>query len=348
MIRVEKNKPDSGKYIDRTRGKEYNNIVTAVVFLPKTEENEMTKKEEREVLQQGLNLYSGILFHNQKFSDGKEDEIRYRFDCPEFATLREKYDLEKIAGKGSAFRKAKRLLHYFAPRLAHSSWFDNSVACNALELLEYSLNRPEQGINCLCKSKILQECCLALGIYARRVCIMPYSPYDFDNHVVTEIYDGKLKKWIMLDPTSDGFFVDEHKTPLSLLEIRRRFAEDEFVTFVSSAERTSDLRKLREKHIDQNAYLCKNLFFFYIDRDSEFGATGEVLAFVPENYSIKENSIANMRYRINHLPEEYLSFKEDLEKKAEELKTIDEYERTKIEAMTRPPVSAPVKVRLKK
>ena len=32
---------------------------------------------------------------------------------------------------------------------------------------------------------------------------MPYSPYDFDNHVVVEIYD---KKWIMLDPTTDGIF----------------------------------------------------------------------------------------------------------------------------------------------
>ena len=46
---------------------------------------------------------------------------------------------------------------------------------------------------------------------------MPYSPYDFDNHVVVEIYD---KKWIMLDPTIDGIFIDENRTPLSLLEIR--------------------------------------------------------------------------------------------------------------------------------
>ena len=167
------------------------------------------------MLQQTLDIYSGILFNNKNFEEGDECEINFNFDCPEFITLREKYNLEKIAGKGSDFKRAKRQLHYLVHRLKHSSWYDNHVPCNAIDLLEYSLNNPEQGINCLNKAKILEKCCLALGIYARRVCIMPFSPYDYDNHVVTEIYDRKLNKWIMMDPTSDGIFVDEKGTPLS-------------------------------------------------------------------------------------------------------------------------------------
>ena len=74
------------------------------------------------------------------------------------------------------------------------------------------------------KSKILVECCLALGIYARHVCIMPYSPYDIGSHVVTEIFDRSLEKWVMLDPTTDGFFIDENKVALSLFEMRDKFA----------------------------------------------------------------------------------------------------------------------------
>ena len=139
----------------------------------------MTKKElkqiQNEVSQQSLGIYAGILFNNQIFSEGNDDEIVYNFDCPELITLKEKYNLEEIAGKGTDFKKAKRVLHYLAPRLTHSSWYDNHVPCNSLDLLEYSLNNPEQGINCLNKAKILEECCLALGIYARRVRIMPYS-----------------------------------------------------------------------------------------------------------------------------------------------------------------------------
>ncbi len=59
---------------------------------------------------------------------------------------------------------------------------------------------------------------------------LPYSPYDFDNHVVTEIFDRKMNKWIMLDPTTNGYFIDENKTPLSMLEIRNKFKDLAFTT----------------------------------------------------------------------------------------------------------------------
>ena len=298
----------------------------------------MTQKEQKEISQQLLDVFSGILFNNQRFDEGNNDEICYNFDCPEFAVLREKYALAEIAGKGSDFVKAKRLLHYLAPRLKHSSWYDNHVPCNALDLLEYSLDNPEQGINCLNKSKILEECCLAIGIYARRIGIMPYSPYDFDNHVVTEIYDRKLKKWIMLDPTTDGFFVDESGTPLSILEIRGKFANAGFCTYVRSTDRLKDLKKLKEKYLQQNFYICKNLFFFYVDKDSTFGVTGEILAFIPENYSVKEKLIANVKYRIENLPEEHKDFIPELEARLEKLKDYKEDTRTSIDSMEKSPV----------
>lgn len=301
----------------------------------------MTKKEERkierEISKQYLDIYSGILFNNKEFQKGNDEEIKYNFECIEYLELKEKYNLEKIAGNGSEFKQAKNLLHYLAPRLTHSSWYDNHIECNALRLLEYSLNNPNQGINCLNKSKILEECCLALGIYARRVCIMPYSPYDFDNHVVTEIYDSKLNKWIMLDPTTDGYFVDENKQPLSLLEIRNKFANNEFVTFVLSTNNLKDLNKLKDKYINQNAYICKNLFYFYVDQDSTFGVTNKTLAFTPINYSIKYKTIANVKYRIKNLPKEYEDWKKALEDRLIKLEAYKEDERTSIEQMIKAP-----------
>lgn len=113
----------------------------------------MTRKESEKIAQHMLNVYSGILFNNQEFEDGNGENVVYEFDCPEFEELRMQYDLVKIAGRGCDFIRAKRLLHYLAPRLTHSSWYDNHIECNALRLLEYSLNNPEQGINCLNKAK---------------------------------------------------------------------------------------------------------------------------------------------------------------------------------------------------
>lgn len=281
-----------------------------------------------------FDVYSGILFNNQKFEKGNNKKINYTFNCKEYNELKEKYDLEKIAGTGSDYSKAINLLHYLAPRLAHSPFYDNHVECNALALLEYSLNNKEQGINCLNKSKILEECCLALGIYARRVRIMPYSPFDLDNHVVVEIYD---KKWIMLDPSSDGLFIDENKMPLSLLEIRDKLANDEFVTFVKSDDKLDDLEKLKEEYLDMTTYFCKNSFYFAVDEDSTFGYTNKTLTFAPINYSIKNKTIANLKYRIKILPSEYKELIGNCNKRLEEAINSEEIETTNIESFIESP-----------
>ena len=283
-------------------------------------------------------IYTGILFHHQTFSAGNDEELSYRFDCPEFTELRNKYQLDTIAGAGTDFEKAKNLLHYLAPRLTHSSWYDNHVECNALKLLEYSLDNPQQGINCLNKSKILTECCLALGIYARRVIIMPFSPYDLDNHVVTEVFDRTLDKWIMLDCTTDGYFIDENRLPLSLLEMRDRFANDAFVTYVPSTEIAFDLEALREKYVAENTYICKNLFYLVAEQVSTFGAKNrQRLFFVPQTFSIKHTRIAATRFKLNHLPPEHEELKEMLKTFLEEDLVSEEPACTDIQSLLKRP-----------
>lgn len=297
----------------------------------------MTKKEELEINEERFAVYSGILFHNQRFAAGNRERIRYDFSCPQFARLRQQYNLEAIAGKGSDFQRARRLLHYLAPRLTHSSWYDNHIPCNALDLLEYSLNKPEQGINCLNKSKILEECCLALGIFARRVSIMPYSPYDLDNHVVTEIYDRKREKWIMLDPTTDGYFADEAGTPLSLLEIRERFAGGGFATFLLSTNKPVNLVARKEKYMDINAYICKNLFYFLVDQDCRFGPAENQLVFCPEHFSIQEQNIAKMNYSLRTIPAEHADWADRCRNMLEALTRSEEPPRTDLQILRMAP-----------
>ncbi len=298
----------------------------------------MTRKEWQQVNEDALGIYAGILFHSPVFRSGDREAIRYDLDCPEFQELRELYNLETIAGRGGDFARGKRLLHYLAPRLTHSSWYDNHVECNALRLLAYSLNNPNQGINCLNKSKILQECCLAVGIYARRVSIMPSSPYDFDNHVVTEIYDRSLAKWIMLDPTTDGYFVDEQGTPLSLLEMREKFAADGFVTYVRTTDRLKDLPGLREKYVAENAYICKNLFYFATAQYSTFGEKGKMLWFLPEGISLKTLRIANTRFRIRHMPQDQADWRESMASRLQEMEKLEDAQPSDIASLLSAPI----------
>lgn len=260
--------------------------------------------QDNALFQQNLfDIYTGILFNNQSFAAGLgAGKITYDFTCPEYKTLIEKYGIDRTAGEGTAFERSVRLLHWMAPRLTHKGDYDNHVPVNALDLLAYSLDNPRQGINCVNKAKILAECCLALGIYARRAHIMPYSPYDGDNHVVTEVYDPALG-WVMLDPSMDGWFVDEAGRPLSVLAMREKLAVQAPASFAFCEEDKSDIQRLMAAHIEDNAYFAKNLFRIGVDRHNGFGdGDREALWLVPAGYDVKGAILANIDYRMRRYP----------------------------------------------
>ena len=221
------------------------------------------------------------------------------------------------------------------------------VDCNALALLDYSLDKPEQGINCLNKAKILEEVCLALGIYARRVRFLPYSPFDFDCHVVTEIYDRSQEKWYMLDPTTNGYLVDEQGTILSLLEARERMADTRFVTYCKATSREKDLQKLYRKNIARTAYYAKNLFRIQVDAVSQFGESGNWLNFPPEHFSIREWSVASAEYRLEMVPayaKGYADFDEAVQlprmrEAVERTRNMEEPKAISAAALTEKPIS---------
>ena len=252
-------------------------------------------------------IYSGILANNQTFQTGESTTIEYDFDCPEYRTLVSKYKIDEIAGTGTEFERALNLMNEFAPRLTHESLYDNHIPINALDLLDYSLDNKEQGINCLSKAKILTEMCLGLGIYARRIFIMPYSPYDTDNHVVTEIYDTTLQKWIMLDPSNDIYFVDQENSPLSVLEIRDYASQNLFCTAVQ-LDSAEDLQKSNTKYISLNTYIYKNLFYFVMDQYNGFGTTDADISFyvLPEGFDLRKREILYYQFLIDYAKENNL------------------------------------------
>ena len=261
----------------------------------------MNKQEQQAVAQELWDVYCGILFHLQTWQAGGEITLTYRFDCPEYATLLARYPVEKAAGGGSAFARALRLCRWLHPRLKHMPDYDNHVPCNSLALLGYCFEREDAGINCLNKAKILAECCLALGIPARRVCAYPLSPYDMDNHVMTEIYDAALQKWALLDPTSGCYFAGEEGVPLSALEVRQKMASHAAVTSVLRGQSVRDAKALFLRNLvrGDNAYYAKNMAFFAVDRVNGFGESGEgAVLLAPEGVNVEARTLQNIRYRM--------------------------------------------------
>lgn len=243
-------------------------------------------------------IFKGCIFNALELDEGEPCKIRYDFDCPEYSQLLAKYPIEEAAGKGGDFERALRLCRYLKPRLKHKSDYDNHVECNSLALLEYCFEKKDVGINCLNKAKILEECCLALGIYARRVGGMPCSPYDGDNHVVCEIYDRKRKKWIALDPSYGSYFSDG-VNPLSVLELRTAFANGTPVSVVLNRQNPANLEKLQKQNAGINWYYAKNCYYLTIDSVSSFGEPKGTVAYyiVPKGFDISRQILRNLEYR---------------------------------------------------
>lgn len=232
-------------------------------------------------------LEAGILRNNIKFREGTDIEIKYDFENENYKKLEEKYNISGTAKDGTEFEKALRLMNEYAPRLKHESYYDNHIEMNALALLEYSLNNKSHGINCRSKAQILNEMCLSLGIYSRKVWICPNSIYDNDSHVVNEIYDTTLEKWIMLDITNNEYWVDENNVPLSVLEIRYKAAMNEFCTPVASGDNLKDLEKLKEKHIGDFLYIIKNLTYMQYLPEYTANEDGDIYLLFPKNIDTK-------------------------------------------------------------
>jgi len=228
-------------------------------------------------------MEAGILKNNFMFENGIDVTLSYDLDNVDYSKLIQQYDLKSIAGQGTELEMALRLMQEFAPRLFHHSNYDNKIEIRALPLLEYSLDNQENGINCRNKAQILNEMCLALSIYARKVWIMPNSPYDTDCHVVNEIWDTTLNKWVMLDITSNQYWVDESGTPLSIIEIRAKGARQEFCTPVFPNDDLSDIYNLKETYMPSFLYIMKNMVYTRYCADYGVGESDVKYLLYPKN-----------------------------------------------------------------
>lgn len=230
-------------------------------------------------------MEAGILYNELEFKDGEDYVLKYDFDNEEYPKLLEKYSIKKTAGNGTEFEKASALMNEYADRLYHCSDYDNHIDMNALSLLKYSLDNKSQGINCRAKAQILNEMCLALGIYSRKVWIMPNSIYDSECHVVNEIWDSSLNKWIMLDITNNFYWVDENKVPLSILEIRDNIANNKFCTPVSPDDKLNSLKKSLDNNYGNFLYIAKNMVYTVYCSENTVGETKEFYSLIPKAFT---------------------------------------------------------------
>lgn len=242
---------------------------------------------------------------------GADIKLQIDFGAENLSILKDKYELDKIAGTGDDLSQALNLLFWLHKYTYHNGIYDGRILWNSLDLLEYSFNQgSKHAINCRALSIILTECLLSIGLPARTVYIIPYSPQDLDNHVVTHVFIATLDKWIMLDPTWCSYFKDVDGNILDLFEIRTLLADGKEVLLNPEFGYNGSLYITNKRQVTRyKNYIAKDLFYFTTHENSTFGAanSGRTLIICPTDFNLFEWQIQNAEYRLKcQMPMQYL------------------------------------------
>jgi len=237
----------------------------------------------------------------------KQDTVNFTFafEHPKYEMLKMKYPIIDVAGNGDDFSKAVALLKWVSSNIYHMGNYSGSIPANAISYLDHAFGKDSScGINCVGLSTVLSECLLSIGIKARKVFIMPCSPYDGDNHVVVQAYIKEMNKWVMFDPTLNAYISNEQGDYLSLIELRHHLADQTPVFFNREAKYNDD--EWTEESAKSNIeYFAKNLFYFQMSETSTFSdendpaglISNRFITLCPNGFCPELARISNVEYR---------------------------------------------------
>lgn len=203
-----------------------------------------------------------ILIENQKYNDVFEPiDFTYCFSDPNLKELRERYDLETIAGKASELARLIRITLW----LANTLQFGTSEGIESFHALDV-LEKTQKGFksNCFVAATVLTECFLSMNVVARMVRCMPIDLRFNECHCMTIAYVREYKKFIAFDPAMGGYYIDNSGKPMSITDI---------VTAITNRRRV----KIRSIFYDSDyvknieLYLSKNLVRFQSHKNVMYG-----------------------------------------------------------------------------
>ena len=249
------------------------------------------------------NIYSGALRVFNSFDaecNIASVDFTYIFDAPEYKELISKYHIDEVAGNGSELDKALNLMKWCSENVLHNGGTKDVefVPKTSVDILDYAFKKGKEfGVYCRLQSIVFTECCLALGIKSRILHCLPFSPNDFDSHVVSIVWIENLKKWIMLDAGNGRYFMDSDNNILSPMEIRTKMALNEEI-------------KCTEDDDNYKLYMAKNLFYFKSLQINTYGSdlldNQNDIYCIPTGFDVLDREVAYCEYAIKNSPTEFV------------------------------------------
>ncbi|TSJ39937.1 transglutaminase-like domain-containing protein [Fluviicola chungangensis] len=181
--------------------------------------------------------------------------------------LREKYNLDSIAGDAGEFNQIINLMHWIHNLVRHDGQHGNPENKNADELIK-ACSDGSRGLNCRGLAISLNECYLAMGFKSRYVTCMPKELEFDDCHVINMVYSEWLQKWVYMDPTNNAYVMDEKGTLLSIEEVRQRLIDGRTLIVNPDANWNNEQFVWLEGYL--HSYMAKNLYRLECPVSSEY------------------------------------------------------------------------------
>jgi hypothetical protein len=244
-------------------------------------------------------LYAGALkvFCDFSFTNYKNYQIIHDKENMKFERLRKKYPIEKVAGKGSDFECSKNIMKWLYDNIWHNGKNPDkeNIKRDPILALDYSFgNGYEKGLVCRHQAALFTECCLAVGLTARTIHCLPFSPYDIESHVVSMVYMREMKKWILLDTTNNAYFINNQGIPLSPLEARYYLSIDDIN--INNELQPRNKTEYEIKANDYKKYMARVLFYFEYSAINTYGTDGLVknqktYFLIPKGFDVKNREL---------------------------------------------------------
>ncbi len=163
------------------------------------------------------------------------------------------------------FQLSQYIMDWMTKRIHHNG--NRPVTTPTVLIIQEAISNPKkkQYMNCASLSRVLTDCLRSYNIPAYAMGLFPCSPYDTDNHVVCQAYSKSLNKWVMLDPTTNSYFLDENDIPLDTFELRQRLAARKSVKMSKQVRYKNSLFLTPKWKRCQIKYIAKDLFYFRIN-----------------------------------------------------------------------------------
>ncbi|NHJ05555.1 MAG: hypothetical protein EAX90_12075 [Candidatus Heimdallarchaeota archaeon] len=205
--------------------------------------------------------------------------------------LRERYELDKIAGDGSELNKIINLMTWVYSLTTHANEPAIPTERNAFSFIHMA-TVENKSINCYMKTVILNEVYLSMGFFSRHTHLLPHSKEEEASHYVTSVFSHTLGKWILMDPDFGVYVKDKKGNILGVSDIRKGLIDGKSMRVVHTGRSFWERIKIAKENfmtkIDYFWFLSEHIFKIRCPKISKFNqdsdAIKECYELLPENY----------------------------------------------------------------